>query len=123
MQNKNLVVLKNLINSFEFTANDGYILEDVLLDSESVLDAVVGNTFTLENVDAEYELTVIFSVKRTITITLNDENAGYINVGTGDYDVVDGSTQNIAVFVNYGYLIESITVNGEVLTDIDTFQT
>ena len=106
--------------TFEFTANDGYILEDVLLDGDSVLDALVGNTYTLENVDAEYELTVIFNVKRTISITLNDENAGYINVGTGDYDVVDGSTNNIAVFVNYGYIVESITVNGEAITDIDS---
>ncbi|MBQ9791543.1 MAG: hypothetical protein IJW28_03050, partial [Clostridia bacterium] len=106
--------------TFEFTANDGYILKDVLLDSESVIDMVEDNKYTLSNITESYNLEVIFEVKRTITINLNDSSAGYINVGTGEYDVVDGSTQNIGIFVNYGYMIESIVVDGENVDDIDS---
>lgn len=106
--------------TFEFTANAGYILKDVLLDGTSVMADVVDNTYTLENVTNTYTLDVIYDVKRTITITVNDESAGYVNVGTGEYAVVDGSAQNIGIFVNYGYMIADIKVDGVSLQDIDS---
>ena len=92
--------------AFSITANPGYAVLDVLVDSSSV-GAVTSYTFT--NVTAAHTIHATFVQVHTITATAG---TGGIIAPSGATNVVHGNNQAFVITADTGYQIADVLVDG-----------
>ena len=92
--------------SFTITANTGYQIADVLVDSSSV-GAVSSYTFT--NVTADHTISASFVLVHTITATAG---TGGTIAPNGATTVVHGNSQSFTITANTGYQIADVLIDG-----------
>ena len=112
--------LVNGKHTFEFKANTGFGLADVLIDGLSDPNAVKTGKYTLEAIREKHTVTAVFSPLFSVNVGANGgvySSGSTMNTGTNDV-LVDRGTNKQFVFVpNYGYKIDKIEVNGVNNTD------
>jgi len=114
-----LLVNEGINQTFTFTANAGYMVEDVQVDGVSV-----GNdsSYTFVNVVKDHTIHVTFgsTAKYTITVTVNDSSMGTV-YPYGTIQVVEGGSQAFTITPNTGYEVEDVVVNGVSMGPLTTY--
>jgi hypothetical protein len=101
-----VVVVEGTDQTFNITANAGYMVLDVLVDGVSVGAAT---SFTFTNVTADHTIAAAFIAVHTITATAG---AGGSISPSGAVTVVDGASQGFTVTPSSGYKVAAVTVDG-----------
>jgi hypothetical protein len=104
----NVLVSKNNNRTFHISADDGYKIEDVLVDGVSV-GAVSSYTFT--NVTSGHTISASFTSLPKYTITASAGMNGNI-YETGDILVLEGNKKTFYIVSDVGYKIEDVLVDG-----------
>jgi hypothetical protein len=105
-----VAAIKGSNKSFTITANSGYQLVDVLVDSVSV-GAVLTYTFT--NVQAEHVISAVFSINTYQIISTAGSGGTIVPLGT--ITVNQGSNQGYVITPNEDYIIQDIYIDGIVV--------
>jgi hypothetical protein len=96
--------------TFTFTPDTGYLIEDVKVDGVSDPAAVAAGAYTFTNVKADHTIGVTFKIK-TFTITPSAGANGSISPNTPQ--IVDyGSSKTFTFTPNACYLIDDVKVDG-----------
>lgn len=111
-----LTVTKGSDVTAAITADDGYQIKSVVIGGkQQELKEPAKFTYTLEKIETDTEIQVVF-VKVHIVKATNNNTAGgsvMLNQQSGESLTVEqGSEVEVAVKANTGYQIKSITVNG-----------
>ncbi len=92
----------------EISPDEGYVIEDVVVDGVSV-GALTSYNF--ENITEDHTISASFELI-TYTITATSEGDGSIEPA-GIIEVTHGSSQGFSFFPNEGYHIEDVLVDGQ----------
>lgn len=95
--------------SFTITADEGYLLSEVLVDGVSVPEAVAGKSYTFENVTSAHTIRVRF-VKKQYIISVSAGAGGSITPA-GEVKVEHGTNKSFVIAPNEGYRIEQVLLN------------
>ncbi|MCF0260784.1 MAG: hypothetical protein HUJ54_13075, partial [Erysipelotrichaceae bacterium] len=95
--------------SFEFTADLGYAVQDVKVDGESKGPGL--STYNFEAVDADHTIEVEFA-KAEFTITASASEGGKITP-EGTVMVKEGESQSFEFAAEKGYALKDVKVDGE----------
>ena len=112
----NLTYTVGLDQSFYIWADDGFEIEDVLVDGESV-GAV--SVYTFSDLTADHTITVSF-MPETHTITASTGSNGSITP-SGNVQVPDGTDQTFDIDVNPGFTIEDVFYDGSSIGPVSSF--
>jgi len=93
--------------SFAILPDDGYVIEDVIVDGVSI--GVVTN-YTFINVSAPHTITAKFKL-RTYTITASAGVGGFIEP-SGNVIVNYGANQRFVISPDEGYVVDDVDVDG-----------
>jgi lysophospholipase L1-like esterase len=93
--------------SFTITPEEGYVVEDVLVDGESA-GTVTEYTFT--DVQSDHTISSSFTL-RTLTITASAGTGGSMEP-SGDISVLYGQDQSFTITPEEGYVVEDVLVDG-----------
>ncbi|MFC1719117.1 WD40 repeat domain-containing protein, partial [Candidatus Poribacteria bacterium] len=100
---------------FTIAPKDCYHIADVLVDGESVLDQLVGNTYTITDIQTDHTIEAIFGIDK-YTIAATSGESGSISP-SGDVLVNCGSDQTFVIEPNDCYHIEDVFVDGVSVLD------
>lgn len=105
--------------TYTFTPDEGYEIEDVIVDGESV---GIVPTYTFEDVTEEHGISVSFIIKTYVLSTITGPN-GSISP-TGDTIVEHGSSVTFTFLPDEGYEVQEVYVDGlsVVVTDEYTLE-
>ena len=104
---------------FTITPNTGYQIENITVDGNSVVvTSPAGQTYTFTNVTADHNITATFSIIQ-LSITASTSANGTITP-SGNVLVNYGSNKSFTITPNSGYMIESISVDGNPVTVTST---
>lgn len=103
--------------TFTFSGNQGFGVQDVLVDGVSQ-GAIVGYTF--DNITANHSISVTFKVIPTFTITASAGANGTITP-SGTITVNQGESKSFTISPNLGYQISQVTVDGANQGAISTY--
>jgi PKD repeat protein len=111
--------------TFTFTANDGYVVNDVVVDGTS--NGSIGS-FIFYPVEADHEISVSFRiiddiVKHIITVSSDDNGSVMLNdvAVDGDVEVIEGTTPKFVFTPNDGYVVEAVNVDDTLIGAVDDF--
>jgi len=102
-----VTVSYNGSQTFDFTPDTGYEINDVLVDGVSVGNAA---SYTFSNVDNDHTIFVSYNLIG-YTITATAASGGSISP-SGDVDVVSGEDQTFDISPEDGYKISDVLVDG-----------
>ncbi|MDR3218071.1 MAG: T9SS type A sorting domain-containing protein [Dysgonamonadaceae bacterium] len=99
--------------TFTFTPNTGYEINQVLVDGVNNASAVSSGTYTFTNVTANHTISVSFKQKATptYTITASAGSNGSISPN-GNISISQGGSQTFTFIPNTGYEINQVLVDG-----------
>ena len=109
--------------SFSFVPDEGYFIQDVLIDNQSV-----GATdhYTFENIDSHHSLEVVFAIY-TYTIAITQGENGKIKPFSGSLNaegnmvVNHGGQQSFLIAPNEGYSILDVMVDEESIGAVSAY--
>lgn len=119
-----VVVGEGADKSFVMTPNEGYVIDQVLVDGQSVdLAGVVAEdgtgVYTFSAIDADHTIDVTFrSTQHTITATAGE---GGSITPSGAVTVADGADQAFAIAAADGYQIADVKVDGVSVGRVDSY--
>ena len=101
--------------AFTISANEGYMISDVLVDGQSV---GTQSSYTFTNVDANHTISVTFAEipDNHIVITVNADAEGGSVSPSGTQSIEQGEDFTFTVTPNACYAIGTVTVNGTAVT-------
>jgi hypothetical protein len=102
--------------TYTFLPDEGYEIEDVLVDGISV---GILNEFTFENVTVEHTISVSFIIKTYNITSLSGPNG--VITPEGDSLVEHGSSITYTFLPDEGYEVEEVIVDGVVLGPLDEY--
>ena len=102
---------------FTITPNTGYLIDSVLLNNTLVNS--VNNTYTFDTIKSNQTIRVVFKLQ-TFSINAIAGNGGSISP-QGISNVNYGATPSYTIATNTGYLIDSIIVNGNKVTNVNNY--
>ena len=117
--------------SFTITANKGYVIDYLLIDGADNADLSGQNTgaYTFSNVRGAHTIEAYFKLDgstppdtdpeptpTTYTITTTASEGGTISP-SGEFSVTDGEKQKFTVKANEGYVIETVTADGQAIAE------
>ena len=97
--------------SFTITANNGYQITDIKVDSTSLEDFDPTDTYTYNFTDIQANHTIEAFFMQQFTITASAENNGSIEP-SGEITVLQGQSKIFTIIPDTCYLIEKINING-----------
>ena len=103
-----VTVNEGVNQTFTFTPDAGYVVEDVKVDDVSV---GVEYTYTFTNVTANHKIHVTFETGKTYIITATVEGNGAITP-VGEVKVNEGANQTFTFAPNAGSAVEDVIVDG-----------
>ena len=106
----NVQVTEGGSKTFTFTANDGYVISQVLVDGSNDPTAVANGSYTFSNVTANHTITAKFE-QMTYSITATAGENGTI-APSGIVKVLEGSSKKFTIEANENYEIASVLVDG-----------
>ena len=95
--------------TFTFTAKDGYMVYDVIIDGVSKGPS---DDYTFPNVDEAHEIEVVFCVAHVIKASVNDTSMGSVDP-SGDVQVPEGGNKTFTFTAKDGYMVYDVIVDGE----------
>ena len=105
--------------SFSVTANDGYKIQDVLINGKSI--GAVKN-YTLSDIQEDKSIEAIFEeVTGTIYYSLNAKPSASGSVLFPADKVVEGESVSFTVTANQGYRLQDVLVNGKSIGAITSY--
>jgi hypothetical protein len=107
-------------HTFEFKANNGFGLADVLIDGLSDPTAVKTGKYTLEAVKEKHTVTAVFSPLFSVNVGANGSvysNGSTLKAGANSVLVDKGTNKQFIFVPNYGYKVDKVEVNGINNTD------
>ena len=107
--NGNVTVNPGANQTFTFTPNTGYHIDQVLVDNVNNPGAVSSGSYTFSNVMANHTISVIFTID-TYTITASAGTNGTISPN-GNITVNSGANQTFTFTPNTGYYIDQVLVD------------
>ena len=102
---------------FTITPNTGYFIDSVLVNNTLVNS--VNNTYTFDTIKSNQTIRVVFKLQ-TFSINAIAGNGGSISP-QGISNVNYGATPSYTIATNTGYLIDSIIVNGNKVTNVNNY--
>jgi hypothetical protein len=111
-----VLVELNSSKNFTITPNEGYHIEDVLADGESVGTVV---SYTFENIMSDHTIHATFAIN-TYTLTASAGENGFINPA-GEVVAEYGTSQTFAITPNEGFQVEDVLVDGESIGAVTTY--
>lgn len=102
--------------TFNFTPNNGYEIDTLLVDGKTVY--IAGNSYTFENVTSNHTISVTFKKvgeSTNYTISASAGSGGKITP-SGKVSVAAGGSQTFTISADKGYEIDHVTVNGKEVT-------
>ncbi|MBS4028932.1 MAG: InlB B-repeat-containing protein [Ignavibacteriales bacterium] len=102
--------------TFAITPSEGYQVDDVLVDNNSV--GAVGS-YTFENVNADHSIAASFAIAEFIIMASAGEN-GTISP-SGEVSVNYGSDIEFTITADTGYHISSVMVDNESVGDVSSY--
>ncbi|MDD4848297.1 MAG: T9SS type A sorting domain-containing protein [Bacteroidales bacterium] len=102
--------------TFAIEANEGFQIEDVLVDGASV---GIVETYTFENVTANHSISALFEIKPAVQ-EMNQQFSIFPNPANGSVTIEGAELERISVYNIAGQLIETIAVNEQTSTTIAT---
>ena len=97
-----------------FTPNTGYQIDSIIINNIKVSNE---NSITLDSVKSNQTIQVVFKIQ-TFTISATAGSGGSISP-QGVTRVVYGSTPSYSISPNIGFIIDSITLNGNKIPNIN----
>ena len=100
---------------FEFKANAGFGLADVLIDGTSDPTAVKTGKYTLEATKEKHTVTAVFSPLFSVNVGINGSvysNGSTLNIGVNNVLVDKGSNKQFIFIPDYGYRIDRVEIEG-----------
>ena len=107
-------------HTFEFKADAGFGLADVLIDMISDPTAIKTGKYTLETTKEEHTVTAIFSPLFSVDVGTNGNvysNGSTLTSGVNDVLVNKGTNKQFIFIPDYGYRIDRVEVDGVNDTD------
>ena len=99
--------------TFTFTANSGYEIEQVLIDGTNNSTAVNTGSYTFEKVTENHTIHVTFKTIGGTTHTINaTAGANGTITPVGDIEVEEGENQTFTFTANSGYEIDQVLIDG-----------
>ena len=102
---------------YNITPNTGYLIDSVFVNNIWINN--VNNTYTFDSVKANQTIRVVFKLQ-IFTITANAGNGGSIS-SQGAINVNYGATPIYTITPNTGYLIDSLIINGNKVTNVNNY--
>ena len=102
---------------FTITPNTGYFIDSVLVNNTLVNS--VNNTYTFDTIKSNQIIRVVFKLQ-TFSINAIAGNGGSISP-QGISNVNYGATPSYTITPNTGYIIDSIIVNGNKVTNVNNY--
>ncbi|MFP3898911.1 MAG: S8 family serine peptidase [Dehalococcoidia bacterium] len=112
-----VIVNEGASQTFTITADTGYEISDVLVDSISV-GAV--SSYTFENVTSDHTIHATFAAVPTYTIAATAGEGGTIEP-SGDVVVNEGDSQTFTISANTGYEIDDVVVDGSSVGPVSSY--
>lgn len=112
-----ITVYENCYQKFTITPELGYRIDDVLVDGSSV-GAV--DSYTFSNVTDNHTISVVFVAVPIYTLTSSAGNNGTISP-LGTVLVSEGASQTFTITPSSGYVINSVTVDGNSVGAVSTY--
>ena len=115
----NISVNKGANKSFTITANNGYLVDYLLIDGSQIS---ARTSYAFNNVSSDHTIEAVFKIVQATThiISAFSSSNGTINPA-GDVVVNNGSTKTFTLTPDNGYEIENLTVDGQSLTPTSTY--
>ncbi len=105
--------------TFTFTPNSGYVVDQVTIDGGAPVAA--GASYTFTNVTANgHTIAITFKPAPTVTITASAGANGTISP-SGAVPVTQGTNQTFAITANSGYRVSRVLVDGASMGAITTY--
>ncbi|MCX6345737.1 MAG: M6 family metalloprotease domain-containing protein, partial [Armatimonadetes bacterium] len=104
--------------TFTFTANTGYVADQVTIDGGAPVAA--GASYTFTNVQAAHTISITFKPAPTFTITASSDANGTISP-TGAVIVTQGNNQTFTIAANSGYRVSRVLVDGVNVGAVTTY--
>ena len=112
-----IYMLENSDKTFTFSANTGYHIESVVIDSVALvgddLTNAITNGYTFTNITRNHTIAVTFVIN-TYTITVIQAENGTISEAQESYNY--GTSAYFTITANEGYYIEYLLIDGEKYT-------
>ncbi len=110
--------------SFTITPDEGYMIADVQVDGESVLDDLDNSTYTFEDVQDDHTIHAVFSKKvYTITATVSPKGAGTVNdVETFTDTYEHGETVSLEAVAEDGFVFARWEEDGTEVADGNMYE-
>ena len=124
-------VIEGESQSFTITADEGYVIDHLLIDRAADADLSGKNTgtYTFSDVQEAHTIEAYFRLDgstppdtdpeptpTTYTITTTASEGGTISP-SGEISVTDGEKQTFTVKANEGYMIEAVTADGQAIAE------
>ncbi|MCX8481332.1 MAG: fibronectin type III domain-containing protein, partial [Sediminibacterium sp.] len=100
--------------SYTITPNTGYIIESIIINGNKVANV---NNYIFDSVKADQTIRAVFKLQ-TFSITATDGEGGSISP-KGVIIVNYGSTPRYIITPNTAYVIDSITINGNKIANVN----
>jgi len=99
--------------TFIFTANNGYAIEQVLIDGVNDPDAVIAGNYTFTNVEDNHTIEIVFEKLDLpyYNILVSFGSGGKISPN-GNVKVMAGDNQTFNITPNHGYKINRVLIDG-----------
>jgi len=97
--------------TFTFSADNGYEVDELLVDGVNVPDSIAGGSYTFVNVTANHTISVSFkAIATTHTITATAGSNGSISP-SGAVNVTEGGEQTFTFTADNGYEIDQVLID------------
>lgn len=102
-------VVQGYDQTFTLTANDGYVVSDLLVDGVSVGAKAA---YTFSNVATNHSIAATFAALPPQTITASADGTNGTITPSGDVIVAAGANQKFTIVPNSGYAVSEVVVDG-----------
>ncbi len=112
-----IVVNEGASRRFTIAPDDGYAVEDVLVDGVSVGPVP---EYILTNLSADHQISVTFKLGGRYTIKATSGSHGGIEP-SGTIEVKEGVDQKFTMYADYGYTVENVFIDGDLVGAMHTY--
>ena len=105
-------VERNSSKTYTITANEGYVVESIVVDGEDIAESLNGAmSYTFNNIKKNHTIHVTFAKTATYNITATATVGGKISP-SGVTSVIEGGSLTHRITADEGYYIDRVVVDG-----------